>query len=62
MREPHQSQQVNTLTGQGQTTGTNLPLGGAPTNLETTMTSQHPITTTIDPSLLITSPYASDVR
>jgi len=62
MREPHQPQQVNTNTLQGQTTGTNLPLGIAPIHLETTIPSQHPITTTIDPILLITPLDDSGVR
>ena len=62
MREPRQPQQVNTDIGPGQTTGTYLPLGRAPINLETTIPSQHPITTTIDPSLPITPPDYSDVR
>jgi hypothetical protein len=62
MREPHQPQQVKTKTGPRHTTGTYLPLGSAPINLETTIQSQHPIATTIDPILLITPPDASDVR
>ena len=46
MREPHQPQQVKTKTGPRHTTGTYLPLGSAPINLETTIQSQHPNATT----------------
>jgi hypothetical protein len=64
MREPHQHQQVNTKTRHEQTVESYLPLdpNSALINLATATPPQHPITTTIVPSQLITFPYASDIR
>ena len=62
MREPQLAQQLNHDKGQGQTAGTNPPLGVAPVDPTTTISPHQQLTTTIDLVLHIAPLDASDVR
>ena len=63
MREPHQPKNITKEAGHDQTSDPDLPRGlTTSSNIATAKTPPHSLSTTIDPSQLITSPDARGVR